>query len=86
MLSALKTAETPLVTCHSCHLLCRMPVSAAGGGLRCPRCGAVLQRRKPGSVGRTWALVLAAFILYLPANLLPITRTASLGHVQDDIV
>jgi len=86
MMKVLATAGAPLVTCHSCHLLCRLPASAADHGLNCPRCGAVLQRRKPGSIGRTWALVIAAFILYVPANLLPITRTASLGHVQEDTI
>ncbi len=85
-MSASATAGTPLITCHSCHLLCRLPAAAADSGLECPRCGAVLHRRKPGSIGRTWALVVAAVILYVPANLLPITRTASLGHVQEDTI
>jgi len=86
MLNSPATAGASLMSCHSCHLLCRLPVHTEGGGLECPRCGAMLHRRKPGSVGRTWALVLAACILYVPANLLPITRTASLGHVQEDTI
>src|SRR5208337_1518318 len=36
---------------------------------RCPRCDSVLHPRKPDSVTRTWTLVLAAAILYVPANL-----------------
>ena len=53
---------------------------------RCPRCGAALHLRKPNSVKRTWALLLAAYICYLPANLLPITKTTSLGYVQSDTI
>jgi len=52
----------------------------------CPRCGAVLHQRKVDSIRRTWALVIAASILYIPANLLPITVITSLGHVQSDTI
>ncbi|OJY11401.1 MAG: paraquat-inducible membrane protein A [Nitrosospira sp. 56-18] len=44
---------------------------------RCGRCGARLHPRKPDSLSRTWALVIAACIMYLPANLLPVMITAS---------
>ena len=75
-----------LIGCHSCHLLCRTGTPAARGRAVCPRCGAALHRRKPNSVSRTWALVIAAFVFYLPANLLPMTHTTSLGHVQSDTI
>jgi paraquat-inducible protein A len=42
--------------------------------------------RKPGSISRTWALVLAAFIFYIPANVLPITTVISLGKAQSDTI
>ncbi len=75
-----------LVSCHSCQLLsARFPGSAARH-LVCPRCGATLHRRKPNSLARTWALVVAGFIFYLPANLLPITVTTSLGRQQADTI
>lgn len=35
--------------------------------------------RIPGSVSRTWALLIASMILYIPANTLPIMRTTYLG-------
>ncbi len=56
-----------LIGCHGCGLLC-----AGTPGARCPRCGSRLHVRKPHSLGRTLALVLAAALLYIPANLLPI--------------
>jgi paraquat-inducible protein A len=43
--------------------------------------------RKPASLSATWALVLAAIILFVPANLLPVMTTASLlGSQQDTIM
>ena len=73
-------------SCHSCHLLSRIPADHKGGHLRCPRCGAALHQRKPNSISRTWALVLAAFVCYIPANVLPITHVTSLGKVQSDTI
>jgi paraquat-inducible protein A len=79
-------ADMDLFSCHTCHLLCREPATAGHHRLHCPRCGAVLHRRKPNSLARTWALVLAAFVFYIPANLLPITKVTSLGAVQSDTI
>ena len=42
--------------------------------------------RKPNSLNRCWALVIAATIFYFPANLLPITLTNALGHEQADTI
>ncbi len=74
------------IACHSCHLLCRINFSLIGESLICPRCGATMHRRKPNSLKRTWALVLAAFTFYIPANLLPITVVTSLGKAQADTI
>ncbi|MBF0154243.1 MAG: paraquat-inducible protein A [Magnetococcales bacterium] len=52
----------------------------------CRRCGASLGRRKPESLSRTWALVMTAGILYIPANLLPIMTVVRLGHEQSDTI
>jgi len=82
-LTALKAS---LVGCHSCHLVCRAPLFRGKLGGACPRCGAVLHQRKPNSIPRTWALVIAAFIFYIPANVLPITLTTSLGTTQSDTI
>ena len=73
-----------LLSCHSCHLLSRAP--ASGGHMHCPRCGAHLHSRKPNSITRTWALVIAALIFYIPANVLPVTTVISLGAAQSDTI
>ena len=69
-----------LVRCHDCSLL------VAANRTLCPRCGSRLHLRKPDSLGRTTALVLAALVLYLPANLLPITVTTAIGTRQADTI
>jgi paraquat-inducible protein A len=81
----LKTARNQgLISCHTCHLLCRR--AGPDAIMMCPRCGSRLHQRKPNSIKRTWALVLAAFIFYIPANVLPITTVTSLGIAQSDTI
>jgi len=75
-----------LVSCHDCHLLSRWPGSSGGRSVQCPRCGAELHQRKPNSIVRTWALVIAAMIFYIPANALPMTVTSALGATQADTI
>lgn len=77
--------QTNLIGCHTCHLLCRLP-SREVHAPTCPRCGTYLHRRKPNSITRTWALILAAAIFYVPANVLPITIVTSLGKKQADTI
>ena len=72
-----------LVNCHDCRLLVETPQHAHS---RCPRCGARLHLRKPNSLARTWALVCAAIIFIIPANLLPMTITTTLGAKQADTI
>jgi len=71
--------------CHECGLLARA-LDHASAALECPRCGAPVHARKPRSLERTWALVIAASLCYLPANLLPIMRVTSLGRAQADTI
>lgn len=70
-----------LVSCSVCGQLGKLETDA-----HCQRCHAPLHARKPHSVERAWALLLAAFVLYLPANLLPIMETRSLFGVQRDTI
>jgi paraquat-inducible protein A len=69
----------PLLGCESCGLVSADALAGRPDrdrlAQRCPRCGHVLHARKPMSVQRTWACVLAAAVLYVPANVLPIMTT-----------
>lgn len=84
--SARTAAKAGMASCHSCSLLCALPQPPTPGHASCPRCGAALHPRLPNSLGRCWALVLAAAVLYFPANLLPVTTTVSLGQSQSDTI
>ena len=54
---------------------------------RCPRCLFALHARKPYSLQRTAAYLVAAVLLYVPANLLPVMSTASvLGKSEHTIL
>ncbi len=75
-----------MISCQNCHLLCRQPQRNKHQQLLCPRCGSALHSRKPNSLSRCWALVIAASILLIPANLMPITITSALGHTQADTI
>jgi paraquat-inducible protein A len=75
--------SSSLVSCHACDQVCRL---ARGGHGHCPRCGAALHRRKPHSLARTWALLIAACILYIPANVLPVMTVTSFGQGEPDTI
>ncbi|HOP16454.1 MAG: paraquat-inducible protein A [Gammaproteobacteria bacterium] len=72
-----------LVACHVCGLVSR---PAAALPMRCPRCDAPLHDRIPRSLSRTWAFLVAAMMLYLPANLLPIMHVTQLGRLRSDTI
>ncbi len=72
-----------LVACGTCGLVQTVGDLPRGTLAKCARCRLALRRRKPDSRRRTLALVLAALILYFPANLTPILKAAYLGaHEQ----
>ena len=84
--TSMTAAAASLLSCHSCNLLSKMSGSHGHAHALCPRCGAPLHQRKTNSLTRTWALVIAAFIFYIPANVLPITVVTSLGKTQADTI
>ena len=81
---AATAASFGLLACHACGLLSRAAPRVEHAS--CPRCGAHLHRRKPHSLSRTWALLIAAVICYIPANLLPMMYTSSLFGSQSDTI
>jgi len=68
--------------CESCGLVC-VPAESDG---RCPRCGARVHERRPDSIVRTWAFVIAAAILYIPANVYPVLTVIQLGAGQPSTI
>ena len=77
--------ELGIIGCEVCGL--GLSAARDGRNWRCPRCGHALHVRKPHSVQRTVAWLVAAALLYLPANLLPVMATQSvLGRESHTIV
>ena len=79
-------AQAGLVACRVCGLLSRRADPPPGSVACCPRCSSVLHSRKPGSLGRTFALLLAGFILYIPANALPVMKVIYAGRGEPDTI
>lgn len=52
----------------------------------CPRCGSTLHARKPASLQRVWAWLIVGFMCYIPANLLPMLITTSLGKTTSSTI
>ena len=69
------------IGCATCRL-----VSRGRDGALCPRCGFALHRRKPNSIIRAWALVIAALILYIPANVYPVLTVIQFGAGQPSTI
>jgi paraquat-inducible protein A len=76
--------ELGLIGCHGCGMVVRSAADGHAG--YCPRCDQPLHRRKPDSLARTWALLIAAAILYIPSNLLPVMRTHTLFATEDNTI
>ena len=74
-------ASLNLASCHVCG-----KVSDVAESDSCPRCGSRLHLRKPQSLARTWALLIAAGLLYIPANLLPIMNVSGVQGARSSTI
>ena len=63
-------ASRGYLLCDGCYRLNHVPDDVRLPA--CARCGNALHARKPDSIQRSWAYLIAAAILYLPANMLPV--------------
>lgn len=77
-------ARLGLLSCGVCGLLSR----PAPGRVKsdCPRCGEPLHFRKPESITRTWAFLIAAGIFYIPANAFPVMTTSTAFGGESDTI
>ncbi|MES3709827.1 paraquat-inducible protein A [Pseudomonas putida] len=80
----MRAIDAGIVVCNECHELNKQ--APDGTSQTCTRCGAVVHARRPNSIVRTWALLVAASILYIPANLLPIMTVSTLGQGSPDTI
>ncbi len=73
-------ADHSLIGCLHCDLLQRIPELEPGASARCPRCDKELWRRREDSLSRTLALTLAAAVLYVVANSVPMLGLTVVGR------
>ncbi|WP_035360584.1 paraquat-inducible protein A [Achromobacter insuavis] len=70
--------DVVLTGCHVCGQVQAVPRAGdAEAEHHCVRCHAVVHYRKPDHLARTWALLLAAVVFYIPANVLPVMKVSS---------
>ncbi len=83
----MRAIDAGIYICGECHELNRRIESATSTHEQlCERCGGALHDRRPDSLRRTWALLLTAALMYIPANVLPIMTVYSLGKGQPDTI
>jgi paraquat-inducible protein A len=68
----MNTDHKSLIACRECDLVLREIDLKPGGSACCACCGSTLYRNTPDSLERTLALILAAAILFIIANIYPI--------------
>jgi paraquat-inducible protein A len=66
--------------------VCDLVVTGTEEGGDCPRCAATLHARKPDAFRRTTALVITGFLLYVPANFIPVLTTVRLGRADENTI
>ena len=73
-------AEREMIVCHVCTLLVPMVDTDGSARTICPRCKNRIHSRKPNSISRTFALIVTAVILFIPANVFPVMTVVQLGQ------
>ena len=79
-------ADPNLIACQHCDLLQRLPDLEPGAEARCPRCDRELWRRREDSLNRTLALTIAAALLYIIANSVPMLGLTIVGRAASTTV
>jgi paraquat-inducible protein A len=83
-------AGSEMVSAAACDLHpcrhCGTVWEGAAENAHCQVCQSPLHRRKVDSLRRTWAFLIAACIMYIPANLLPVMVTTTLLDQQRDTI
>lgn len=82
--------ENGMMICHECDQLFLPHAQGNEGGedvdVHCPRCFAPSHFRKQNSIARTWALLISAAVLFVPANTLPIMEVTFLGSREGSTI
>ena len=80
----MRAIDAGILVCTECHELNKQEADVDEQS--CTRCGAQVHARRPNSLTRTWALLITAAIIYVPANVLPIMTVSSLGQGEPSTI
>jgi len=78
-----RAKDVGMAGCHTCGQVVRLMQHSHAV---CPRCDSDVHYRKHNSITRAWALLISAFVMYIPANTEPIMYTTSLGKQGSDTI
>jgi len=79
----IRAKDMGLASCHVCDQVVNLGDHSASF---CPRCNSSVHYRKHDSINRTWAFLISAFIMYIPANTEAIMMTSALGQKSSDTI
>lgn len=85
-MSTVTAKSCGIARCHLCGRASSLLALNAGQVAHCSRCGSHLELRIADSVSKTWALLMTAAILMLPANLYPVMTVISFGKGNPDTI
>ncbi len=75
-------ASHKILNCHTCGFLSRH----TGENQNCIRCYSPLHHRKHNSLEVTWALLIAAFVMLIPANVYPVMTVIRFGQGEPSTI
>lgn len=81
-LSSEDIADNKILNCHTCGYL----HIETNDHQYCARCSSPLHHRKPNSIESTWALLLSAAILLIPANIYPVMTLIRFGQGEPNTI
>lgn len=78
--------EGEMIACHECDFLLSIQPVPVGGKALCTRCGASLYKNIPNSLERALALNIAAFMLFIIANVFPFLSLKLSGRIEENVL
>jgi len=82
----MRAIELGLGSCPVCHAIVKLSPNPSEATAICPRCNSEVNARKPDAVQKTWALLFASIVFYIPANLLPMMHVETFAGTQSDTI
>ena len=71
-----------IIHCHTCDAV----QLNRSGITQCERCGCTIHHRIENSIEQSWALLFAAAVMLVPANIYPVMTVTQLGKGQPDTI